>query len=306
VGIARSQEFQKKGLATHALNVGLKCGHECLYCSTPALLRTHRAFQEFRESPFSSGYCVVDPETPDRILSDVRRLTPADTVMLSTLTDPWAPEAQEHDLGRRNLVVLLRESGCQVRILTKNAAVRRDFDLMASCPGRITVGLSMSVPPERADIAAVLEPFASPIAERIEALHEARQKGIRLFGMLCPALPGVSDSIAALESMFRTVLVAGAEDIWLEPINPRGPALKRCEEALRTAGYGMEADAFGAIRNRRCWGEYASRLVRRAQQIASVFGAIDRLHVLLYENQFMPEHVVELKKDNRGLIWLGK
>lgn len=40
--ITRSNEFARKKLATHALNVGLLCGHGCLYCSTPAMMRTQK------------------------------------------------------------------------------------------------------------------------------------------------------------------------------------------------------------------------------------------------------------------------
>ena len=32
-----SPEFEKKGLATHAVNVGLGCGHQCTYCSSPSM-----------------------------------------------------------------------------------------------------------------------------------------------------------------------------------------------------------------------------------------------------------------------------
>lgn len=41
------------------------------------------------------------------------------------MTDAWSPEAQEHDLGSRCLEAILAESAWMVRILTKNAAVRR-------------------------------------------------------------------------------------------------------------------------------------------------------------------------------------
>ena len=42
--ITRATEFERKGLATHAVNVGTKCGHSCFYCSTGAILRMHHSF----------------------------------------------------------------------------------------------------------------------------------------------------------------------------------------------------------------------------------------------------------------------
>ena len=38
-GITRTREFEKKGLASYAVNCGVKCGHGCRYCSTGAMLR---------------------------------------------------------------------------------------------------------------------------------------------------------------------------------------------------------------------------------------------------------------------------
>jgi DNA repair photolyase len=44
-GIEPSKEFEKKGLARYAVNVGTKCGHGCTYCSTGAVLRMHDSFK---------------------------------------------------------------------------------------------------------------------------------------------------------------------------------------------------------------------------------------------------------------------
>ena len=44
-GIKPSPEFAKKGLAQFAVNVGLRCGHDCTYCSSRAMLRCHKAFK---------------------------------------------------------------------------------------------------------------------------------------------------------------------------------------------------------------------------------------------------------------------
>ena len=104
------------------------------YCSSGALLRMHRSFKQVRRSPFESGYAIVDPDTPDRVARDASRMRRRSMVQLCTTVDAWAPEAQEHDLGRRCLEALLSEPGWAVRILTKNAAVAHDFDLIEKTP----------------------------------------------------------------------------------------------------------------------------------------------------------------------------
>jgi DNA repair photolyase len=107
-GITRTPEFEKKGLATHAVNVGTKCGHGCLYCSTGAVLRTHRSFRDCAENPFKFGYAIVDPTTPERVAKDAQRIQKRGLVQLCTLTDAWAPEARRPTPPQRHQGVVWR------------------------------------------------------------------------------------------------------------------------------------------------------------------------------------------------------
>ena len=58
-GITPSKEFKKKRLAEFGANIGLKCGHGCLYCSRPALVRTHKCFRWVGHTAFEQGFAVV-------------------------------------------------------------------------------------------------------------------------------------------------------------------------------------------------------------------------------------------------------
>jgi DNA repair photolyase len=103
--ITRTPEFEHKGLAGFAVNVGTKCGHDCRYCSTGALLRMHPSFQVAQENPFGTGYAVVDPTTSNRVARDARTRRERGLIQLCTTVDAWAPEAQRFNLGARCLEV---------------------------------------------------------------------------------------------------------------------------------------------------------------------------------------------------------
>lgn len=162
VGITRTKEFERKKLAEYAVNVGTKCGHGCSYCSTGSLLRMHHSFTEAGRSPFDQGYSIVDPETPDRVARDAERIRQRGRVQLCTTVDAWAPEAQKHDLGRRCLHAILAQPGWTVRILTKNMAVARDFDLISRHRDRVLLGLSITGTDDRSAVVSAIEPHASP------------------------------------------------------------------------------------------------------------------------------------------------
>lgn len=307
-GITETPDFQKKGLCSHALNVGLICGHQCTYCSTHSLLRKMvEPFKAIGQTCHARGYAIVDPDTAGRIAKDIPALTSDDVIQVCTLDDAWSPEARKYNLGRKCLEVLLERTPAQVRVLTKNAEVAADFDLMKKYPGRVIVGLSTGIPPSRQDAADVLEPNASPIQDRLKALMTARRMGLRTFGMLCPCPPGIAVSEAALGELFDAVLACGVEDIWLEPINARGKGLGDSADALRTAGMGTEADAVRAIAKKAAWATYATDLIKAAIAIAKSRKVLKKLHVLLYPTKYMlAEQRAELKALGSPIIWLEK
>ena len=187
--IHRSPEFAKKKLADFSVNVGFKCGHGCTYCSSGAVLRCHQAFRDLGESPFKDGYAIIDPGIPEKIAADNMWIRNRGIVQLCTTVDAWCPAAQQYNLGRRCLDALLADPGWTVRILTKNAAVARDFDLIEKHRDRVLVGLSLTATPDKDDVLLITEPNASPIPQRMQTLQEAHERGLRTFGMLCPLLP---------------------------------------------------------------------------------------------------------------------
>lgn len=287
IGITRSNAFAKKMLATHAVNCGLICGHGCKYCSTPALVRTHPFFKKNKITSFAAlenGEAVLDLWTHIRIQRQNMKLTKTDVVMMSTITDCWSPEAQAHNVGRDILSIILANSSCQVRILTKNASIIKDFDLIEKYRDRIMLGLSITAPIHKEHIVKVLEPHASSISERFQAMYIARDMGIRTYGMICPVLPGIGTSKYDYESMFDAVLKANPETIWTEPLNPRGPGIINCVKALQSNGFGVIASDFDLIRSASFHQPYVEDLINTATNTAISRNYLNKLKILVFSD----------------------
>jgi len=303
-GIRSAPEFAKKKLATHAVNVGLKCAHGCTYCSTGALHRCHRAFKEIGRSSMSSGFSVIDPEIPEKVARDARKLRKRGCVQLCTTVDAWAPDAHKLALGRRCLEAILQEPGWTVRILTKNAAVAQDFDLLKKHEDRVLLGISLTGTAAKAPVLSAIEPNASPISDRIAALKQAHSMGLRTYGMLCPLPPGISDDPAQIEELVRVVKECGAEEVFAEAVNPRGNGLKKTEEALRTAGFVAEAKAIARVRTRSSWSPYVVRLIGNIQSAMQKHMSIRQLRFLLYPSGLRCEDNTRIRQRNDGIVWL--
>lgn len=305
-GITRTKEFEKKGLAAYAINVGTRCGHQCTYCSTPSLMRMHSSFKEVGISPFTEGHALVDPATPDRVHQDAQRRRDRGLVQLCTIVDAWAPEAQALNLGRRCLEAILAEPGWNVRILTKNAAVAKDFDLIEKYKDRVLVSLSITSTPDQEEVLKAIEPYASSIRERMAALRKAHVRGLRIYGMFCPMLPGVADRPEQIDELMSFACDCGAEEIFAEAVNPRGRGLILTQQALAEHGYHEQAQAVGAVRNRTQWSRYVAVLIRHLQDSVRRFSDTSKLRFLLYPSGLTPEDLDQVERDDAGVVWLGK
>jgi DNA repair photolyase len=305
-GITRTKEFEKKGLAAYAVNVGTRCGHQCTYCSTPSLMRMHHSFKEAGKSPFAQGYTLVDPATADRVRREAARLRDRGLVQLCTIADAWAPEAQEHQLGRRCLEALVSQPGWSVRVLTKNAAVVKDFDVIERHKDKVLVGLSITGTPDQEEVLKAVEPYASGIRERMAALHQAHTRGLRTYGMFCPMLPGIADDPEQIDELVHFACECGVEEIFAEAVNPRGRGLIVTQKALAEQGNHQQAAAIGAIRNRVHWSRYVTNLIQRLQGSVRRSYDINKLRFLLYPGGLTPDDLARVRQDDAGIVWLGK
>jgi len=305
-GISRSKQYEKKRLASYVINSGIKCGHDCLYCSTPAVMRMHPAFKQVGESPFDTGYAIVDPGTPNRVAERARRGRHRGMVHMCSLVDAWSPEAQRYDLGRRCLEAVLSEPEWTVRILTKNTAVAKDFDIINRNRDRVLFGLSITATPDKNHIMSTLEPYASPNPDRMAVVRQAHDLGLRTYGMLCPLLPGIADGPDRVRELVAFAVDCGAEEIFAEPVNPRARGLMQCQAALAANGYQVEAAAIARVREKKHWSAYVARLVSHVQGAVRELYEMERLRFLLYPSRLLPEHVSQIKRDDAGVIWLWK
>jgi DNA repair photolyase len=238
------------------------------------------------------------------VAEDAKRIRRRGLVQLCTTVDAYAPEAQPLHLGRQCLEAILAEPGWTVRILTKNAAVTEDFDLIKKHRDRVLVGLSLTGTADKEDVLKVVEPHASSISERMVALKKAHKLGLRTYGMLCPLLPGIADARKQIDELVRFVKDCGAEEVFSEAVNPRGNSLTLTEEVLREHGFLAEAEAILAIRKRKVWSAYVVALLQNLQKAMGKHMATEKLRFLLYPSGLSEPDRRTIRRDDAGVVWL--
>lgn len=154
------------------------CSYGCLYCYGPQTMRRRRkAFiTNARRRKDVLRHLERDAQ---RIRGDDRE------ILISFSSDPYQPF--EMTLGTtRQAIQILIDNGLRVMILTKGGMrASRDFDLLETYD-RCRFGTSV-VFTNQAD-ASHWEPNAPPVADRIEAIHQAHGRGIRTWVCLEPVI----------------------------------------------------------------------------------------------------------------------
>ena len=126
---------------------------------------------------------------------------------MSGVTDCYQPAERRFRIMRACLEVML-EAHQPVMIVTKNALVLRDSDILRQMATKNLVHVAVSVTTLDHELARTMEPRTSPPAERLRAIHELSGAGIPVCVMVAPVVPGLTDS--EMPAILRAAQEAGA------------------------------------------------------------------------------------------------
>ncbi|MEZ4334477.1 MAG: PA0069 family radical SAM protein [Myxococcota bacterium] len=172
-----------------SLNPYRGCEHGCAYCYARP---THEYLGYSAGLDFETRILVKHraPELLRRELASSRWVP--QVVALSGVTDAYQPIERKLELTRRCIAVFA-EFRNPITIVTKNALVTRDLDLLRALAEAEAVSVALSVGTLDPEIQRTLEPRASSIGERLRAIETLARAGIPTSAMLGPVIPGLTD-----------------------------------------------------------------------------------------------------------------
>ncbi|MCW5559621.1 MAG: PA0069 family radical SAM protein [Verrucomicrobiae bacterium] len=174
---------------TWSLNPYRGCEHGCIYCYARP---THEYLGFSAGLDFESRIVVKEalPELLRRELAS--RSWKPDTIAMSGVTDCYQPVERKLRLTRRCLEVLA-EFRNPVGIVTKNALITRDLDVLAELARHRAVAVLVSLTTLDPDLRAILEPRTSPPTARLKAIRALADAGVPVGVMIAPVIPAVND-----------------------------------------------------------------------------------------------------------------
>lgn len=270
---------------SYGLNVYRGCEHGCAYCFA-------RPYHEYLG--WSSGLdfetkILVKKRAPELLRRELsaKRWHP-EPIAMSGATDCYQP-AERHFRLTRQCLEVFAELRHPVFIITKNALVTRDLDLLSELARHRCIGVHVSVTTLDADLGGKLEPRASRPAARLRAIKELSDAGIPVGVMVAPVIPGLTDH--EVPAILKAAAEAGAtraghvlvrlpfavKDVFLQWLDDHAPTKKaRIVDRLKTLHGGKLYDSD--------WGKRMSGEGIFAQQLQELFKAATRRAGLNQEN----------------------
>jgi DNA repair photolyase len=174
---------------TWSLNPYRGCEHGCSYCYARP---THEYLGYSAGLDFETRI-LVKPDAPELLRAELSRpgWSPAH-IALSGVTDCYQPVERRLGVTRRCLEVLA-DFRNPVVIVTKNALICRDLDLLAELARHRAVAVFISLTTLDPALRSILEPRASPPAARLTAIRRLRDAGVPVGILTAPMIPAVND-----------------------------------------------------------------------------------------------------------------
>jgi len=193
-----------------SLNPYMGCAHRCTFCYV-------RAFELRADRPADERYGAsirVKTNVADVLRRELARPSwKREGIAIGAATDPYQPAEGKYKLTRACLEVLGAAEN-PFAIITRGPMIVRDVDVLVEAARRADVSVTFSIPTLDIDIWRRTEPGTPPPHQRLRALSQLVDAGIKVGVGMAPILPGLSDKPELLAEVVRAARAAGATGVW--------------------------------------------------------------------------------------------
>ena len=180
------------------------CSHGCAYCYA----RPTHEYLGFNAGLDFETKIMVKEDAPELFRAFLARGGwGAHPIALSGVTDCYQP-AERHYRLTRGCLEVAAEARQPMAIITKNALVLRDLDLLREMARGGLVQVNLSITTLDADLARSMEPRTSTPAAKLRAVKALAEAGVPVRVLVAPVIPGLTD--AEIPAILAAAKEAGA------------------------------------------------------------------------------------------------
>ncbi|GAB3008407.1 PA0069 family radical SAM protein [Niabella terrae] len=173
----------------YSMNPYAGCEHGCIYCYA----RNAHEYWGYSAGLDFERKVIVKLNAPlllrKQLMHPKWEVMP---IMLSGNTDCYQPAERKYRLTRR-LLEVCRDFNQPVGILTKNAAILKDQDILQELASRKLVRAMVSITSFNEGLRSVMEPRTTTATQRLRVIEQLSNAGVPMGVMLGPMIPGLND-----------------------------------------------------------------------------------------------------------------
>jgi len=190
----------------YSMNPYQGCEHGCAYCFARP---THEYWGYSAGVDFER--IIMAKKNAPQLLEKFfqKRGYKPEPILMSGNTDCYQPIERKLEITRGLLQTCL-DYRHPVHVLTKNALVTRDLDILTQLAEKNLVTVSLSIPTINEDLRRKLEPRTSSVSTKLKALETLSKAGIPTHVMVAPMIPGLNTP--EILPIVKTIAEMGAHD----------------------------------------------------------------------------------------------
>lgn len=173
----------------YSMNPYQGCEHGCIYC----FARNVHEYWGYSAGLDFERKIIVKKNAPELMRKFLmNRNWECVPISLSGNTDCYQPAEKKFKLSR-GILEVCNEFNQPVGIITKNAGILRDKDLLQQMAAKNLVSVLVSITTLDEDLRRVMEPRTTTAKQRLRVLKELNDAGVRTGVMLGPMIPGLNE-----------------------------------------------------------------------------------------------------------------
>lgn len=201
----------------YSMNPYQGCEHGCIYCYA----RPTHEYWGYSAGIDFERVVLVKKNAPELLRATLsKKKWDVHTIGLSGNTDCYQPIERKYGITRKLLEVCL-EFRQPVSIITKNALIARDIDLLQELASLNLTAVSISLTTLKEELRRVLEPRTATSKRKLQIIEQLSQAGIPVNVMLAPVIPALNDD--EIFSVAKQVSEHGARTMHYQIVRLNGP-----------------------------------------------------------------------------------
>jgi DNA repair photolyase len=171
-----------------SMNAYQGCEHGCIYCYA----RNSHEYWGYSAGLDFERKILVKKNAPLLLEEKLKSKNwKAHPIVMSGNTDCYQPAEKKFRITRQCLEIFLKYRH-PVAIITKNALISRDMDIVSELAKENLIGVNVSITSMNEKTRQLLEPRTATIAKRLETVRLLSENGVPVNVMLAPIIPGIN------------------------------------------------------------------------------------------------------------------